>query len=89
MEALREMRCVACRSDAPTVTEAEIAELLPQVSEWEIVEQENQEVEPGLSFRRFCKGAGVHDRAARRRGRPDGVRERCTQLAERAVGRCG
>jgi 4a-hydroxytetrahydrobiopterin dehydratase len=40
MEALKEMRCVACRSDAPTVTEAEIAELQPQVSEWEIVEQD-------------------------------------------------
>jgi 4a-hydroxytetrahydrobiopterin dehydratase len=38
MEALRETSCVACRSDAPTVTEAEIAELQPQVSEWEIVE---------------------------------------------------
>jgi 4a-hydroxytetrahydrobiopterin dehydratase len=40
MEALKEMRCVACRSDAPTVTEAEIAELQPQVPEWEITEQE-------------------------------------------------
>lgn len=35
------MRCVACRGDAPGVTEAEIAELHPQVSEWEIVEQES------------------------------------------------
>jgi 4a-hydroxytetrahydrobiopterin dehydratase len=26
MEVLREMRCVACRSDAPTVTAAELAE---------------------------------------------------------------
>ena len=34
------MRCVACRSDAPTVTEAEIAELQPQVPEWEITEQD-------------------------------------------------
>ena len=40
METLREMGCVACRSDAPTVTEAEIAELQPQVPEWEIVEQD-------------------------------------------------
>jgi 4a-hydroxytetrahydrobiopterin dehydratase len=40
MEALKEMRCVACRSDAPTVTEAEIAELQPQVPEWELVEQD-------------------------------------------------
>ena len=37
---LLEMRCVACRSDAPTVTELEIAELQPQVPEWEITEQE-------------------------------------------------
>jgi 4a-hydroxytetrahydrobiopterin dehydratase len=40
MAALREMRCVACRGDAPTVTEVEIAELQPQVPEWEIVEQD-------------------------------------------------
>jgi 4a-hydroxytetrahydrobiopterin dehydratase len=40
MEALREISCVACRSDAPTVTEAEIAELQPQVPEWELTEPE-------------------------------------------------
>ena len=32
------MSCVACRRDAPTVTEEEIAELSPQVPEWELVE---------------------------------------------------
>jgi 4a-hydroxytetrahydrobiopterin dehydratase len=40
MQALKHMRCGAGRSDAPTVTEAEIAELQPQVPEWEIVEQD-------------------------------------------------
>jgi 4a-hydroxytetrahydrobiopterin dehydratase len=40
MEVLGEMNCVACRRDAPTVSEAEIAELQPQVPEWEITEQE-------------------------------------------------
>jgi 4a-hydroxytetrahydrobiopterin dehydratase len=40
MQALSEMRCVACRRDAPTVTEAEIAELQPQVLAWKIVEQD-------------------------------------------------
>jgi 4a-hydroxytetrahydrobiopterin dehydratase len=40
VEALREMSCVACRSDAPTVTEAEIAELQQQVPEWELVEHD-------------------------------------------------
>jgi 4a-hydroxytetrahydrobiopterin dehydratase len=32
------MSCVACRRDAPTVTDEEIAELHPQVREWELVE---------------------------------------------------
>jgi 4a-hydroxytetrahydrobiopterin dehydratase len=40
MDALVQMKCVACRRGAPTVTEAEIAELLPQLPEWQIVEQE-------------------------------------------------
>ena len=38
METLTQMQCVACRKDAPTVTDAEIAELHPQVSNWDIVE---------------------------------------------------
>jgi 4a-hydroxytetrahydrobiopterin dehydratase len=43
MERLAQMRCVACRKDAPTVTEAEIAEFKPQVPEWEIVDIEGIE----------------------------------------------
>ena len=38
METLTQMTCVACRKDGPTVTDAEIAEFHPQVSDWEIVE---------------------------------------------------
>jgi 4a-hydroxytetrahydrobiopterin dehydratase len=38
METLTQMKCVACRKDTPTVTDAEIAEFHPQVSDWEIVE---------------------------------------------------
>jgi len=40
METLTRMRCVACRRDAPTVTDAEINEFLPQVSDWDIVEHD-------------------------------------------------
>jgi 4a-hydroxytetrahydrobiopterin dehydratase len=40
METLTQMKCVACRSDAPTVTDEEIAEFQPQVSDWEISEFE-------------------------------------------------
>jgi len=38
METLTQMKCVACRKDAPTVTDAEIAEFHRQASDWDIVE---------------------------------------------------
>ena len=41
MDELTEMKCVACRAGAPTVTEAELAELLPQVLEWQLVERDD------------------------------------------------
>src|SRR5215216_4279269 len=31
-------KCVACHRDAPTVTDDELVELLPQVPDWELVE---------------------------------------------------
>jgi 4a-hydroxytetrahydrobiopterin dehydratase len=31
-------RCVACRRDAPTVTDTELAELAPQVERWQVIE---------------------------------------------------
>jgi 4a-hydroxytetrahydrobiopterin dehydratase len=37
-EPLTREKCVACRRDAPTVTEEELAELRPQVADWELVE---------------------------------------------------
>jgi 4a-hydroxytetrahydrobiopterin dehydratase len=38
LSTLAQQTCVACRRDAPTVTEEEIAELKPEVPEWELVE---------------------------------------------------
>ena len=38
MERLAEMRCVACRSDAQRVTDAEIDQLRPQIPDWELIE---------------------------------------------------
>ena len=37
-EMLTQMKCVACRRDAPTVTDDELAELHAQVPDWDIVE---------------------------------------------------
>ncbi len=39
--ALTKMKCVPCRGGEPTVTDLEIKELHPQVSEWEIIERNN------------------------------------------------
>ena len=39
MEPLQEQKCVACRRDAPTLGDGEIAELLPRISDWEVVER--------------------------------------------------
>jgi 4a-hydroxytetrahydrobiopterin dehydratase len=40
MQRLARMHCVACRKDAPTVTDAEIAELHPQIPDWELIAPE-------------------------------------------------
>ena len=36
MSELRNEKCVACRRDAPRVTETEMKELRPQIPEWDI-----------------------------------------------------
>jgi 4a-hydroxytetrahydrobiopterin dehydratase len=38
MNTLKQELCVACRKDSPRVTTEEIAELSPQVPDWQIVE---------------------------------------------------
>jgi 4a-hydroxytetrahydrobiopterin dehydratase len=38
VERLTEQKCVACRRDAPTATDEEIAELHPQIPDWDLVE---------------------------------------------------
>jgi 4a-hydroxytetrahydrobiopterin dehydratase len=38
MENLAAGKCIPCRKGAPALTDAEVAELLPQVPEWELVE---------------------------------------------------
>ena len=39
MSDLNQEKCVACRRDSPHVTQEEIDELLPQVSDWSLVEE--------------------------------------------------
>ena len=56
MSRLARERCVACRRDSPRVTEAEIAELKPQIPEWELVEREGvQRLERVVRFASFAE----------------------------------
>ena len=38
MEELTQLKCTACRGGDPTLTDAEIADLQPQVPEWRVIE---------------------------------------------------
>jgi 4a-hydroxytetrahydrobiopterin dehydratase len=38
MEELTQLKCTACRGGDPTVTDAEIADLQPQVPDWRVIE---------------------------------------------------
>ena len=40
MTTLTQEKCVACRRDAPKVTAEEIAELKPQIPEWDLIERD-------------------------------------------------
>jgi len=40
MSTLTEMKCTACRTGEPTVTDVEIAQYHPLVAEWQIVERD-------------------------------------------------
>ena len=40
MSELSEMTWIACRGDEPTLTDAEIAQMHPQVPEWQVVQRE-------------------------------------------------
>ena len=41
MTDLSQQKCIACRGGDPKLTDDEIAELYPQVSEWELITQDN------------------------------------------------
>ena len=66
MEALTQAKCVACSRDAPTVTDAEIAELHPQVSDWEVVELEGiKRLRRVFSFADFAQALEFTDKVGK------------------------
>jgi 4a-hydroxytetrahydrobiopterin dehydratase len=53
---LSEMKCTACRGDEPTLTDDEIAQMRPQVPEWQVVEREGiKRLERVFRFRNFAQ----------------------------------
>ena len=56
MEDLAKIKCTACRVGEPTVTDAEVAELHPQVPEWKIVEKDGiKRIERSFKFKDFLE----------------------------------
>jgi len=63
MATLTEMKCLPCRGGEPTLTDAEIAELHPQVREWEAVEREGtKRLERIFKFRNFAEALTFTDK---------------------------
>ncbi len=56
MTELVSQHCEACRRDAPRATEAEIAEYLPQIPEWESIEEDGiKRLQRVYRFRNFAE----------------------------------
>ena len=56
-------RCVACRKDSPRVTEAEKAELLPEIPEWQVVERDGvPRLERVFHFKNFAEALAFTQR---------------------------
>jgi 4a-hydroxytetrahydrobiopterin dehydratase len=63
MSELAEMKCIACRGDEPTLTDAEIAELHPQVPEWQVLERQGiKRLERTFRFDNFAQALAFTDR---------------------------
>lgn len=63
MSELAETKCTACRGDEPTLTDAEIAELHPQVPEWQVLERQGvKRLERTFRFDNFAQALAFTNR---------------------------
>lgn len=63
MTTLTQMKCTACRTGEPTVTDTEIAELHPQIPDWQIVErQEIKRLHRVFKFKDFAQALAFTDK---------------------------
>jgi 4a-hydroxytetrahydrobiopterin dehydratase len=67
MSELTQMKCTACRGGEPTLTDEEIAELRPQVPEWQVVERDGvKRLERTFGFRNFAEALAFTDEVGER-----------------------
>jgi 4a-hydroxytetrahydrobiopterin dehydratase len=65
MSDLALMQCVACRGGEPALTEAQIAELLPQVPGWQVREVQGvKRLEKVFKLKNFQEAIALTDRIA-------------------------
>lgn len=63
MSELAQMKCTACRGDDPTLTDAEIEEMRPRVSEWRVLERAGvKQLERAFGFDDFAGALYFTDR---------------------------
>ncbi len=54
MSDLTQFKCIPCQGGEPTVTETEMAEFLPQISQWQVIERDGvKRLERAFKFRNF------------------------------------
>ena len=55
-EKLAQMKCTACRGDEPPLTEEELEDYLPQVSEWDLIEENGvHKLQRTFDFKNFAE----------------------------------
>jgi 4a-hydroxytetrahydrobiopterin dehydratase len=63
METLTSEKCTACRRDSPRITDAEVAELKPQIPEWTMVERDGiPRLERVFRFANFAEALAFTNR---------------------------
>ncbi len=56
MSTLSQLKCTACRSDSPRVTESDVLELKPQIPEWQLIQREGiDRLERVFKFKNFAQ----------------------------------
>lgn len=65
MSELAQMKCVACRGGEPTLTDDEIAELQPDVPEWDVIEVEGvKRLERAFKLKNFIEAVALTNKVA-------------------------